>query len=394
MRMKLAAYVNNRNGFCQIEVKAYDESGKRVTVASKMTDIPIGKKSTPKVNKLKDSLLEEWRNKKTIEEPVVVIQPDSMTFSDFMSKWLDNQKNKVAKTTLAGYRNCVKIINDYFSKKNLLLSELKPYHIDEFYSEQIRIGKSANTVHHYHANIHKALDYAVRNEFIDKNPSDYVELPKIKDYEAGFYTAEEVKLLFKSLKDDPIELCVYIAVAYGMRKSEILGLKWDAIDFENDIIHVKYKTTSALDENGHYEIINADQLKTEKSRRSFPLSPKAKEELLKEKKKQEYYRKLCGTSYDSSGDGFVCRQATGERITPAYFSDHFRYLFKNNGLRKIRLHDLRHTCAHLLLNNGINLKELQEWLGHSSITTTGNIYAHLEHSSKKEAVKTISNLIN
>lgn len=100
------------------------------------------------------------------------------------------------------------------------------------------------------------------------------------------------------------------------------------------------------------------------------------------KKKQERYRKLCGKSYSKEFDGYVCRKSTGELIKPGFFSDHFKWMLKKHNLRRIRLHDLRHTCASLLLKNGVQMKQIQEWLGHSSYNTTVNIsYGHTYQSS-------------
>ena len=104
--------------------------------------------------------------------------------------------------------------------------------------------------------------------------------------------------------------------------------------------------------------------------------------LLEEKKKQEHYRKLCGKSYSTEFDGYIFRKSTGELIKPNYFSDHFKWMLKKHNLRKIRLHDLRHTCASLQLKNGVQIKNIQDWLGHLSFNTTANIYSHLDYSSK------------
>ncbi len=111
--------------------------------------------------------------------------------------------------------------------------------------------------------------------------------------------------------------------------------------------------------------------------------------LLEEKEKQERYRKLCGKSYSTEFDGYICRKSTGELIKPNYYSDHFELMIKKHGLRKIRLHDLRHTCASLLLKNGVPMKQIQEWLGHSSFNTTANIYSHLDYSSKIMSTETM-----
>ena len=137
-------------------------------------------------------------------------------------------------------------------------------------------------------------------------------------------------------------------------------MKWDAVDFENKTITIKHKVTEALNDEGKYELVIEDKLKNQSSHRTMPLIPHIEEMLIKEKKKQDRYRKLCGKSYSTEFDGYICRKTTGELIKPNYFSDHFKWVLKKNNLRKIRLHDLRHTCASLLLKNGVQMKQIQE----------------------------------
>lgn len=303
-------------------------------------------------------------------------------FTEFLDLWLNHVKTEVEASTFSGYRNCVKIIKQYFEPLNIKLTELKPIHIQEFYTKRLSEGVKASTVTHYHANIHKALKHAVKMELIPNNPADKVERPKKENFTGSFYSEEEVKKLFEAFVGDECELCVHIAASYGLRRSEIIGLKWDAVDFNNKTITIKHKVTEALDDNGNYKLVIEDKLKNKSSLRTMPLIPHIEAMLLEEKKKQEHYRKLCGKSYSNEFDGYICRKSTGELIKPNFFSDHFKWMLKKHNLRKIRLHDLRHTCASLQLKNGVQMKNIQEWLGHSSYNTTANIYSHLDYSSK------------
>ncbi len=202
-----------------------------------------------------------------------------------------------------------------------------------------------------------------------------------------------MKKLFDAFKGDECELCVHIAAFYGLRRSEVIGLKWDAIDFENKTITIKHKVTEALDDGGKYELVIEDKLKNQSSHRTMPLITHIEAMLLEEKEKQERYRKLCGKSYSKEFDVYICRKSTGELIKPNYYSDHFELMIKKHGLRKIRLHDLRHTCASLLLKNGVPMKQIQEWLGHSSFNTTANTYSHLDYSSKIMSAETMEKIL-
>ena len=133
---------------------------------------------------------------------------------------------------------------------------------------------------------------------------------------------------------------------------------------------------------GKNMLVAADRTKTKSSMRTLPLVPFMKERLLQQKKVQAENRKLCGRSYVKDYLGYVCVNEIGAILKPNYISTSFPKLLENNGLRHIRFHDLRHSCASLMLANGVAMKQIQEWLGHSDFSTTANIYAHLDYSSK------------
>ena len=139
-------------------------------------------------------------------------------------------------------------------------------------------------------------------------------------------------------------------------------------------------TTVALD--GKRITVAEDRTKNKSSMRTLPLVPFVKERLLELKAEQEENRRLCGRSYVKDYTGYVCINEIGDIIKPNYVSCGFPKLLEEHGLRRVRYHDLRHSCASLLLANGVPMKQIQEWLGHSDFSTTANIYAHLEYSSK------------
>lgn len=339
------------------------------------------------------AMLDEFMKQFELENTSTDKAVKDYLFTEYLDIWLDFVKPSVAAATFSGYRNCLKIIKQHFEPLNLKLTELNPIHIQEFYNKRLSEGVKASTVIHYHANIHKALKYAVKMGLIPNNPADKVDRPKKENFTGSFYSEEEVQKLFEAFEGDECELCVHIAAFYGLRRSEVIGLKWDAIDFENKTITIKHKVTEALNDDGKYELVIEDKLKNQSSHRTMPLIPHIEEMLLEEKEKQERYRKLCGKSYSKEFDGYICRKSTGELIKPNYFSDHFKLMLKKHDLRKIRLHDLRHTCASLLLKNGVPMKQIQEWLGHSSFNTTANTYSHLDYSSKIMSAETMEKII-
>ena len=250
------------------------------------------------------------------------------------------------------------------------------------FTECLIEGKSQSAyVIHYHANIHKALKYAVKLNLISGNPADKIERPKKERFMASFYDADEVNRLFEISKGTRLEIPILFGAFYGMRRSEALGMKWDAIDFELDTITIRHTlTTVALD--GKRITVAEDRTKNKSSMRTLPLVPFVKERLMELKAEQEENRRLCGRSYVKDYAGYVCINEIGDIIKPDYVSCGFPKLLEEHGLRRVRYHDLRHSCASLLLANGIPMKQIQEWLGHSDFSTTANTYAHLEYSSK------------
>lgn len=314
-------------------------------------------------------------------------------FTEFMLYWLDTITPTISYNTVFGYRQCVKKINEYFDMiyPHLPLSELTALQLQQFYNDQYNSGKTGNTVKHYHANIHKALKYAVKMDLLNSNPADKVELPKIEKYKATFYNKEELDKLFEAFKDDRLELVVHIAAYYGLRRSEVLGLKWDAIDFEKKTIKICRKVTSQHGiGTGHEEIRVDDELKTESSIRTLPLIPHI-EKMLKQRQFYEiHYSHLLKSGFDRTYDGFVCRDNYGKLITPNYVTQHFKIIIEKHNLKMLRFHDLRHSCASLLLANGVSMKAIQEWLGHSTFNVTANFYSHLDYNSKIASAETIA----
>ena len=302
-------------------------------------------------------------------------------FADFLEQWLEITKDSIAVPTYASYSTLSNsVIIPYFRKLGTTLEELAAKDIQQFYLEQ-RKRVSGSTVIHYHAIIHKALKYAVKLDLIATNPADRVERPKKERYVASFYDADEVNALFQAARGTNLEIPILLGAFYGLRRSEVIGLKWNAIDFERNTITVQHTVTSC-NVDGKNMLVAADRTKTKSSMRTLPLVPFMKERLLQQKKVQAENRKLCGRSYVKDYLGYVCVNEIGAILKPNYISTSFPKLLENNGLRHIRFHDLRHSCASLMLANGVPMKQIQEWLGHSDFSTTANIYAHLDYSSK------------
>ena len=376
----VAGHLQEKNGMFYVVLNYRDENGKRKTPWIS-TNRPV------KGNKKRaENFMMDVRrnfvppNVQRIEEREAM-QKGDILFTDFLLKWLRVAKSTVKLTTYASYEMmATRIIIPYFETLNIKLKELTTEDIQEFYSAQLE-RVSANTVIHYHAVIHRALKYAVKIKTIQSNPAVNVERPRKEKFIGSFYDKKEINTLFDIIQGHPLEVAIKLAAFYGLRREEIIGLKWTAIDFENNTLTIQHTVTECNLDGKHIEVAS-DTAKTDSSLRTMPLVTNFREMLLAKKEKQEHYRKLCGRSYCKEYLDYIFVNEMGERWKPRYLSDGFKRILEQNGLRRIRFHDLRHTCASLLLANNVPMKKIQEWLGHSDFSTTANIYAHLDFQSK------------
>lgn len=376
----VAGHLQEKNGMFYVVLNYRDENGKRKTPWIS-TNLPV------KGNKKRaENFMMDVRrnfvppNVQRIEEREAM-QKGDILFTDFLLKWLRVAKSTVKLTTYASYEMmATRIIIPYFETLNIKLKELTTEDIQEFYSAQLE-RVSANTVIHYHAVIHRALKYAVKIKTIQSNPAVNVERPRKEKFIGSFYDKKEINTLFDIIQGHPLEVAIKLAAFYGLRREEIIGLKWTAIDFENNTLTIQHTVTECNLDGKHIEVAS-DTAKTDSSLRTMPLVTNFREMLLAKKEKQEHYRKLCGRSYCKEYLNYIFVNEMGERWKPRYLSDGFKRILEQNGLRRIRFHDLRHTCASLLLANNVPMKKIQEWLGHSDFSTTANIYAHLDFQSK------------
>ena len=304
-----------------------------------------------------------------------------MLFADYLLEWLEIAKGRLAVATYSSYAAMIKMpVGPYFRQRNLTLRELEARHLQMFYSEMLRKVKP-NTVIHYHAIIHSALKYAVKTDMLVQNVADKVDRPKKNSFQPVFLSAEEMQKMFEALRGTKLELPVLVAAFYGFRRGEVLGLKWDAIDFERGTISV-IRTVTTITVEGKQMEIEQQSAKTKSSLRTLPLIGSFREYFLQVKEAQELNKQVCGNCYNHEYDGFVFVDELGERMRVNYLTSAFPKFLESHGLRRMRFHDLRHSCASLLLANGVPLKHIQGWLGHSDFTTTANIYAHLDYKSK------------
>lgn len=352
------------------------------------TDITSKNNKTKALAKMKEIL-------KTFEinDGPKQIDDGKVLFTDFLQNYLSLKKENVEPITYNTYTKYAEKICKYFKSMRIALKDLKPYHIEGFYKTLYDKGLVGNSVVKYHILIRECLQYAVKNDFILSNVADKVGRPKISGYKANFYSKEEIEKLFNAIKNNEIKIPIMLSAIYGFRRSEVIGLKWNAIDFDRKTISIQHKVLETKID-GKRCIYMSDKLKTKTSNRTLPLLPQAEQLLSDLKEKIEKNKKMLGSEYITSYEDYVCVDNLGKLILPARLTHNFNKILKTNGLKHIRFHDLRHSCASLMLANGISMKQIQEWLGHANFATTANIYSHLDFSSKLNSANTISNVFN
>ena len=245
---------------------------------------------------------------------------------------------------------------------------------------------------HYHALLRRAFQQAFKEERIDANPFDRVGRPKKNKFHGENYTQEELLTLLHLARGDVIYPAILLAGAMGLRRSEALGVRWSRIDWEKRTVLLDTKIVEYR-ENGKKKVEPVEEMKNKSSRRTLPLPDPVVEMLQVQKEHREVYRKMFQGSYNAQYLDYVCVNQLGELLRPSYVTDHFRELLEKYGLRHIRFHDLRHTFASLLINQDVPLINVSNFLGHSDLSTTANIYAHLDKASKQASAAVISDIL-
>ena len=383
--MAVTGSLQVKNGTYYAVLNLKDENGKRKQKWIS-TGLPI-KGNKRRAEKILRDKIQEWDNK-------IVEYYSSITVAEYFEKWLVEIKSEVRPNTYRNYKgNMENHIIPYFKKKGILLQDLKPYHLSEFYraehnsNSRLNGGKalSSTTIRHHHQNISKALSDAVERGLISVNPATAAKKPKDDRFNGEFLNAQQLDKLLEFAKGSVVELSILLCAIYGLRRSEVLGLKWSHVDFVNGTIWIcetLQQSTKEMNEGltACHGRTYVSPTKTLSSNRTLPMTKKARDALERQRKNQAKNRALLGNEYIESG--YVCTFDNGKEISPNYLTRNFHKIITESDLPKIRLHDLRHSVASNLLNKGFTVVQVAEWLGHSSSSTTLKFYAHIDKSSK------------
>lgn len=355
--------------------------------------LPEGANKT-KVNKAFREVVAQYEQEFWEEQERGGHPPADIPVYDYLVSYLKRVEPELQKNTIVSYRSMTNgKIRRYFQRRpQLTVGNLKPQDIQDFYQSLFADGVVANTVIHYHALLRRAFQQAFKEERIDANPFDRVGRPKKNKFHGENYTQEELLTLLHLARGDVIYPAILLAGAMGLRRSEALGVRWSRIDWEKRTVLLDTKIVEYR-ENGKKKVEPVEEMKNKSSRRTLPLPDPVVEMLQVQKEHREVYRKMFQGSYNTQYLDYVCVNQLGELLRPSYVTDHFRELLEKYGLRHIRFHDLRHTFASLLINQDVPLINVSNFLGHSDLSTTANIYAHLDKASKQASAAVISDIL-
>lgn len=406
--------LTKKSGRYYTVVYYYDSDGKRRS-ATRATGIAV------EAGNKRRAAQAEREARKALQEALRTFQipdkrPDAETsFSDYAKLWLSRKKGKVAESTYAGYQYALTDVCEFFEKHPRRLKEVDESVLEEYvcweqdrrrtdYSpakgERKKRTKAIdgagvnNTVLHRITLIKSVLQMAKREGLIQRNPASaregWFEPPKMQKHPFSVYTLEEVQKMLRALLAEPLwfAVAVMLAIELGLRRSEIIGLRESDIDFESGRLTICHVTTQQTVE-GKDTIVSKTHTKAEVLK-AFQLSPQLITMLKRLVDQHRENESLYGGEYSTKWVDYIFRDADGRLIRPNRLTERYGKFLQKSGLKKIRLHDLRHTCASLLYAEGVSVKVIQETLGHKQLSTTMETYTHLFGHEKHEAVAALS----
>jgi integrase len=296
-----------------------------------------------------------------------VFDGGTLTLDDYLTRWLkDSVENTVRRSTFAQYES---VVNRHLipALGRLKLKSITPAHARSLYREKLDCGLSPRTVQYIHVTLHKALKQAVMDGLIPRNIADAVKAPQVHKKEVNPLIPAEVAALLSAASGDRLEALYVTAIHTGLRRSELLGLKWTDIDLDTGTLSVQ----RSLDKDGTF-----NPPKRSKSRRTVKLTPQAAEALKGHRARQNEERLQLGSLWEDRGLVFPNRSGKPMNADNLYHRG-FKPLLEKAGLSGFTFHSLRHTCATLLLSKNVNPKIVSEMLGHATISQTMDTYSHV-----------------
>jgi integrase len=345
-----------KNGHWSAQYVVYTSEGRKRKTLYGKTRAEVARKLAKAISNREDGL---------------VFDAGSLTVTRYLDRWLtDSVKGTVRLTTYQGYERICRL-HIKPSLGRVRLKDLTAAHVRGLYRERLKAGLAPRMVQLIHVTLHKALKQAVMDGLIPRNVTEAVKPPQPEKKEIKPLSSEQARALLRAAKEEKLEALYVLAITTGMRQGELLALKWEDVNLEAGTLQVRRTLCTAT--GGGFTF---GAPKTAKSRRSIKLPDIAISSLRRHRKAQLEEKMRLGELFADQGLVFTSRVGTPisrqDLITRS-----FKPLLKRAGLPDIRFHDLRHTCATLLLGKGVHAKLVQELLGHATISITLDTYSHV-----------------
>ena len=363
---QITASLVNDDGIWAVRGRVYDPLSGKTRQRSKSTGYKVkDPKSKLKAELKMAEIINAWEEEMTLAQRKI-----SGDFSVYLNRFITRQKmRRIKETTLKSYKDYIRChLEPRFG--DIPVAELTLSDLEDFYAEFLQTH-TVSSARKIHVVVCGAIKEAIRAGIIHYNFAENVEFPSSEKFvSAGVYTQEQVNILLKAAKEagEPIRAALTLAVCYGLRRSEVIGLRWKDIDFDRNTLTV----SNTIVQNGELKI-ESEQTKTKKSHRSIALIP-VTVPYLKELHKQQLEAKLKTDK--------VVAWLDGQEVRPDFISRKTGQLMQHAGLPVIRFHDLRHTAATLLAPH-VAPEQLRDFLGHEHISTTYDIYTHILDEQKR-----------
>jgi len=313
------------------------------------------------------------------------IPTERQTLAQFLDQWLaDVAQPSVRPKTYRTYHDLIEHhIRPALGKKQLV--KLSPQDVQSFLNKKLQSGLSAKTVKHINDTLRAALNVAMKWGLVHRNVATLINPPRIQKQEMKIFTPEQAKAFLESVKGHRLEALFIMALTLGLRRGELLGLRWSDVDLDAATLRVNFALQRC---DGELQLVEP---KTEKSRRALPLPALLVVALRAHRTRQLEDRLALGSNWQETR--FVFTSTIGTPMEPRNLNRMFDALLINAKLPKIRFHDLRHSCATMLLSQGVPQRTLMEILGHSQISLTMNTYSHVLPEMTRAAIGVMDSVL-
>lgn len=398
--------LQTNKGYYTAVLSYYNENGKRIQ-RTKSTGLKAEKKNRKKAESIVKEVEMEFRikvkesvsNKSdiTIETLQNLAELNTTNFNTnketkadwdfytYMEYWLTKIiKNSVETDTYNGYkRNVCGWMKKYFTmtKHKKTVKEITAEDLDDFYNYLREQNLKNSTIDHYNDNISSAFRFLLKKKLVRYNPTEQINPIVVEVLEVATYNKTEISKLFDVIKGDIIELPTIFASMYGLRRSEIIGLRKSVFDFENNTFTINHVAIQNDGKDNEEKVYFKDRTKSKKGYRTFPLFPEVKTAVIQKLEQIQQNQDFFGNTYNHKYDEYLFVQPNGDIMQPNFFTRRFHKLIRRNNLKEITPHGLRHSIATLLHIQGIDIRDLQDWLGHESISST-NRYARGDYKKQ------------